>query len=287
MLFVLALCFPVELPEFSPIPTVGKSRNSSRDMPLTLCCWLNAAAQGRNLVNMPMHSVMLNRFPAERLEPIFQSLPFFAQLLTAHRADFQTLFNQSKIVVAEPGEKIISAGEFDSWFYFVLKGELAVISHEEGKAEVGHIYPGEIVGALAIMYDTERSATVLVRGQERALLLAVDYTPFGELEDFSQISLDGKILLSKLVAERTEARLRAYDKQMPNTDLAERLRALPQLSQDDADERVLHYWYERIESLSQLLKEWNLTLENLDDYHPPVTPPSAALLDDLEQLYFG
>lgn len=234
-----------------------------------------------------MHSVMLNRFPVERLEPIFQSLPFFSQLLAEHRTDLQALYEHSKIVVAEPGESIIQAGEFDSWFYFVLNGELSVISHDEGNVEVGLIYPAEIVGALAIMYDTERSATVTVRGNEKALLLAVDYTPFGELDDFSQISLAGKISLMQLVAERTEARLRAYDKQFPNTDLAERLRALPKAPGNTCDLDSLHYWYYRIDALAQLLKEWNLTLENLDDYHPPVTPPSKALLDDLEQLYFG
>ena len=234
-----------------------------------------------------MHSVNLTRFPSEKLTQVFDALPFFHQLKTEFPQDYQTLFNHSKIVIAETHEAIIRTGEFDSWFYFVLSGSMCVYLDESSSIPLGHIYPAEVVGALAIMHDTERSATVRVSGNKRCVLLAVDYTPFGELDDVSQISVGGKVALLRFVSERTEARLRAYDQQMPGTDLMVRLQTQPSLATDASVEEALHYWYYRIDALANLLKEWNLTLENLDDYHPPLIAPSAELIHDIEQLYFG
>lgn len=240
-----------------------------------------------------MHSLIATRFPREKLQPVLLGLPFFSELAEHAPAELDRLLPHTRLLLADPGEIIMRRGEFDSWCYFLLKGQLAVQAGEEdgsGKT-VGYIQPGEMFGALAIVRDSERSASIAVRGQDkdkdRAILFGLDFAPFGELDDFSQVSLETKLRFFQLVIERTEARLHAYEREMPGTDLGIRLATLASFHGESNSLAQLQYQQQRADALADLLTEWNLTLENLDNYQPVRELPKADVLADLERLYFG
>lgn len=236
-----------------------------------------------------MHSVVATRFPREKVMTVLHGIPLFPQLAAELPESIEPLLEHSRFIVAEPGETVICKGEFDSWFYFLLKGELAVSTGSEdatGKI-VGYIKPGEMFGALAIVRDAERNASIQIAGNKRTILFGIDSAPFGELEDFSQVPLAVKILFLRYVAERTEAHLMAYDREMPGTDLTDRLKALPAFTLVAGALEELNYLNRRANALADLLAEWNLTLESIEDYEAPKPVVSGDLLDDLERLYFG
>lgn len=239
-----------------------------------------------------VHSLISTRFPRDKLQPVLQGLPFFSELAAQAPAELERLLPHTRVLLADPGELIMRKGEFDSWCYFLLKGQLAVQSGDDASGKVvGYVQPGELFGALAIVRDSERSASIAVRGRDpekdRAILFGLDFSPFGELDDFSQISLDTKLRFFQMVVERTEARLHAYEREMPGTDLGVRLAMLPSFSGNQADVAFLQYLQQRADALADLLTEWNLTLENLDNYQPIRELPRADVLADLERLYFG
>lgn len=238
-----------------------------------------------------MHSLIASRFPREKLQPILLGLPFFKELAEQSPAELERLLPHTRLLLADPGECIMRRGEYDSWCYFLLKGQLAVQAGDDGSKTVGYIQPGEMFGALAIMRDSERSASIVVRGREqgkdRAILFGLDFSPFGELDDFSQVRLETKLAFFRLVVDRTEARLHAYEREMPGTDLGVRLATLPSFSGQPGTLAQLQYLHQRADALADLLGEWNLTLENLDNYQPVRELPKADVLADLERLYFG
>lgn len=240
-----------------------------------------------------MHSLIATRFPPEKLQPILLGLPFFKDLAEQSPAELERLLPHTRLLLADPGELIMRRGEFDSWCYFLLKGQLAVQAGDDDSSgrTVGYIQPGEMFGALAIMRDSERSASIMVRGssaeKDRAILFGLDFSPFGELDDFSQVSLASKLKFFQLVVERTEARLHAYEREMPGTDLGVRLATLPSFHGQADSLEQLQFLHQRADALADLLAEWNLTLENLDNYQPVRELPKADVLADLERLYFG
>ncbi len=236
-----------------------------------------------------MQSIQATRFPTEKLLAILNGIPLFPMLSQSAPDAVEPLMQHARLVVVEPGEHVIRRGEFDSSFYFLLKGELNVTTQSDdtpGKT-VGFIQAGEMFGALAIIRDAERSASVQVKGDKRAILFAIDAAPFGELDDFSQVSLPVKLLFLRWVVSCTEARLQAYDKEFPNNDLSQELRELPAYTGSKNTIEELAFLNERADDLAELMLDWNMTLENIEDYHPPHAPPAEDLISDLERLYFG
>jgi len=237
-----------------------------------------------------MQSIQATRFPTEKLLAILNGIALFPMLVKAAPESIAPLMQHSRLVLAEPGEFIMRRGEYDSSFYFLLKGELLVSTQGDDNAAgkvVGYIQAGEMFGALAIIRDAERSASVRVQDKSRAILFGIDAAPFGELDDFSNVILPVKILFLRWVVECTDVRLRAYEKEFPNNDLSQELRDLPAFTgtRDSLDE--LRFLNERADDLAELMLDWNMTLENIEDYRPPHGAPASDLLSDLERLYFG
>jgi hypothetical protein len=236
-----------------------------------------------------MQSIQATRFPTEKLMAILNGIALFPMLKNAAPEAIEPLMLHSRLVLAEPGEHIMRRGEFDSSFYFLLKGKLQVTTQTDDSAgkTVGYIQAGEMFGALAIIRDAERSASVAVENNGRAILFAIDAAPFGELDDFSNVSLPVKLLFLRWVVDCTNARLQAYDKEFPNNDLSIELRELPPFTGKKDSLEELAFLNERADDLAELMVDWNMTLENIEDYRPPSVAPAADLLSDLERLYFG
>lgn len=66
------------------------------------------------------------------------------------------------------GDTIIAEGAVEDWLFVLLKGEVEVIRHD-GRVRV---YPGEVIGELAVLDPQPRAATVVALTDATAFRLA-------------------------------------------------------------------------------------------------------------------
>jgi len=88
--------------------------------------------------------------------------------------------SKAHIEQLEPGCKVFEEGNAASKFYFVYSGSLKVekTKEDEGFVEVGHLYPGDYFGELALINDSPRLATVT--SENHVILLSITRDHFHE-----------------------------------------------------------------------------------------------------------
>jgi uncharacterized protein YhbP (UPF0306 family) len=109
-------------------------------------------------------------FHRERSYSVFDALP---------RVDTEMISVSLQSITAEPGEVIVRQGGPADKFFLVTEGEVAVIQGGEPEDSARPLGPGHMVGEMAIMRDTPRSATIKALGHAR--LLAMDKDTFRDL----------------------------------------------------------------------------------------------------------
>jgi CRP-like cAMP-binding protein len=149
-------------------------------------------------------------------------------------------------------------GQQGSWLYFLIKGKLVVYRDEPDPAEaLNAITPGELFGDLALLSDRERKATVAAPADRGALLFACDFQVFGELDDFSRVTLPTKLLFYRTVVHSIRWRLEVGRMEQPQHPLVSELLRIPVYarSRDTLEElQALDYQAQR---LALLLERWN------------------------------
>ncbi len=211
-----------------------------------------------------MFSFSLDKLPRSKLLPIVQSIPFYSSVATADENQFKVLIQHSRLFLAKPGETVIRKGDFDAWCYYVLKGHLEVLSPENDQTVVAQISSGDLFGALAMLNDMERNATVKVADGQQSLLLGLDFAPFGDLEDFEDITLETKIFYYHEVYSRIRMRIEQYIEQYPGNPVAEHNNINECYAGEKHGMDELNYYYNRCIELTEWLTLWNkaLTQEN-------------------------
>lgn len=201
-----------------------------------------------------MRSLESMRLPRVRLAAVLSAIPFFQRVQASDPRQLQVLFDHARLLEVQPGEVVIRHGEFDSWFFFVLKGLLKVGLEGDGRATLAVLTPGEIFGALSVIRDSERSATIAAAGDGPVLLLAIDAAPFGELEDTELISAATKLAFLDTVNHALRERLLAYRRCFPDKPLSKHL--LP----EPVESAELGELANEVERLGELLVGWNESL---------------------------
>ncbi len=188
-------------------------------------------------------------------------IPFFNDLAINAPDQKSLLLDHSSIVELKPGDVLIKKGEVDNTFYFLLKGELAVYGTEKitRKSEpVSALSTGSVLGALAAMTRLPRTATVAVeKSGSPAQLFATDFSAFGELEDFSTISLATKLAFYRIVINNTRFKLEGYknrDKSHPLAQIYDKIKKYGG-DKDTLDE--LKYHAKQAMMLARVLEKWN------------------------------
>ncbi len=85
----------------------------------------------------------------------------------------------AKLVQYVEKEVVVNEGEFDSWVFWVVKGEFAVIKKEVTIAVFSQ--PGEVFGEMSILAGDSRSASVVAMGA--GVCLCIDMSVLYTIED--------------------------------------------------------------------------------------------------------
>lgn len=216
-----------------------------------------------------METISLNQIPKEQLNTLLTGVPFFKDLHKADEKEFNLLLKSSSFYEADAGEEIIKRDELDTHFFFLLRGLLVVHPSKERQVfrMVNHIHPGHDFGALSVICNTPRIATVSVDDNGPALLFGSDFKLFGELEDFSSAGLTTKLVLHKSVVNSTRWKIIVYGMTYPNCPLNPKLDNIkPFLGKANTIEE-LHSLHQEILSLRDLLNEWNNAFMHPGKFH--------------------
>lgn len=205
-----------------------------------------------------MKIIEIRQVPAAELTSLLGRIPFFKELRQRDEQQLQLLLTYSCLVELLPGETIMRRGQKGTWLYFLIKGELEVFRDEHVPgAALNVITPGELFGDLALLFDSERKATVAANGERGALLFACDFKSFGDLTNFSQLSLATKLLFYRTLLHSVRWRLEVNRIEQPRHPLVMELLKVPvYLGPKDGTEE-LQALFVQAQTLAALLERWN------------------------------
>jgi hypothetical protein len=174
-------------------------------------------------------------------------------------AQFALLMDRTQFIELSQEESIINAGEMDSRYFFLLKGQLSVYADNAHRnRELNKITPGQSFGALSIICHQPRTATVAVTpGCTGALLIAIDLAGLGELLNFSVFNLTTKLSLYRTVVNNTRWQLEVYRMDFPSHPLTQKSKEVEIFIGKKLTEQELQSLERQIMQLTALISEWN------------------------------
>lgn len=205
-----------------------------------------------------MEQQAISQMPEQDRQKLLHQIPFFKDLSLKDPQQFQLLLEHSKIIELDYGEQIIKKGSIDPTFYFLLKGQLNVFQEETvGNKAIGKLTEGQVFGALSIINEQPRTASLASSTTEKAVLFATDFSVFGELLDFSQIKLTTKLSFFRIVVNNTRWKLEVNKMNEPDHPLAHKLQGIEKFTGKFDTTEELESLAEQAFFLGQLLDLWN------------------------------
>lgn len=205
----------------------------------------------------------------DELMLVLSSIPFYKAVYKQDTEQFDALMRISKIFRFNSGEKILANGNVDAWIYFVVKGQLHISlpNANGGENHVYYVSPGEVVGDLSVYLKSPRTADVVVDDNCReTTLFGTDFSGFGELEEFSTISLSTKLLYYRHAVHALRWKLDMYRLRYHAHPLADKHREiLLYTGPKDTLEELLSLSQQAVES-AKLLVKWNQSFGGLFPY---------------------
>ena len=217
-----------------------------------------------------MKSTNVTDFPEEIISAIFREIPIIHKSVEIENNERQFFLKASKIFEAEPGETVIRRGEFDSWVYFLLSGQLQVYPEfaDKQKNLVNYISPGEMFGELSFIRDLNRNATLVAdENSKRIIFLGTDFSAFGDIDDFRAVSITTKIIFHRLAVRITRKRLEALNIDYPDNELVIKSPTFKRYAGEKNTLRELLYLKDQAEAFARHLNRWNRSLEIDANYH--------------------
>ncbi len=216
----------------------------------------------------------------EALQSLLSAIPFYKAVKTQDPQQFVALMNLSRIIHFESGEKVLSRGDLDSWTYFIVKGQLVVSApdHDGLEHKVNYLTPGEVLGDLSVYLQTARTADVFVDDNCReAILFGSDFSLFGDLVDFSTISLDTKLLYYRHANHSLRWKLEMYRSKYRTHPLADEHRKVALYNGKKDSELELKALSNQAVALSKLLLKWNQNFGKLSLAEDNIPPPDMTV----------
>lgn len=230
-----------------------------------------------------MKNLRLMSLPKAEAVRLIQGLPFFSHLLQRDRRQLEKLLPYLRLFWVKPGEAIMRKGDIDSWVYFVLRGQLLVYADQvsDQAPVLSYLSPGEMFGAMAMLRNCERTATLVADPNcKEAWLFGMDYSPFGELDDCQLVNVDTKLYFYNLTIRLIQKRLESFRIDHPQHPLVQAICELPVLPQGNGLEQ-LYALYQHAQEVSALLCRCNLTLDELGSFQSSMASLDLALLRSL------
>ncbi len=161
----------------------------------------------------------------------------------------------AKLIKYKPQEKVIQQGDFDSWVFWVVKGNFIVVKNKVPIAVFSH--PGEVFGEMSILDDdNRRSATVI--SADKSVCLGIDMSI---LDNLKNDNMRNKIRMgidqlkserlntttNKLVKEKKKIAQQQKDLALEMQKLKEKEELLNQKEKELLDkENMLASWEEKL-----------------------------------------
>ena len=207
-----------------------------------------------------MKRIEISDYPKESIRLLLSGIPFFKEVSGNDTEQLKILLNNSWLQEVSQGEEVIRRGTRDNVYYFILRGSLIVYPDDKDVHHrvVNHLGTGQIFGALSILCDRERTASITAeKDGQTALLFCTDFSIFGELEDFSQLSLQTKLSFYRLVVNNTRWKIELYRMEHHQHPLADKVKEISVFvgKRDTIDE--LKSLHQQTEELTELLQNWN------------------------------
>ena len=106
---------------------------------------------------------------AELITMVREKLPLFATLTPLQIREFLI---HSELYRKQPGDTVIARGEYANSVYFILEGEVGVVSDPNNPEELAKLMAGQFLGELALLSGRRRTRTAIATVP--SLLLEVD-----------------------------------------------------------------------------------------------------------------
>lgn len=208
-----------------------------------------------------MKSIPMRDYPQDVADNFLSGINFVRDMKMNDPQQFELLMQRTQFVELGPGEVVIRAGEMDSRYFFLLKGQLSVYANEASGRELNKITPGQSFGALAIICHKPRTATVAISPNcASALMIAIDLAGLGALTDFSIFSLPTKLALYRTVVNNTRWQLEVYKMDYPSHPLTLKSKEIEIYIGKKMTEQELQSLDRQIQQLTSLITEWNKEL---------------------------
>lgn len=210
-----------------------------------------------------MRKISLSEYPEATIQTLLSQIPFFNDLSLHDLQQYNLLLTHSYMIELSPNEQIIRKGTIDKTFYFLLKGQLDVYPDEQAKTKaINQLSPGQVFGAVAIINEQPRTASIAASKDTDATLFATDFSIFGSLDDFSHIKLETKLSFLRIVVNNTRWKLEVYKMNDPEHALASKLDAIKRHTGNKSTADELHNLAKQSQELGDLLNEWNASMQS-------------------------
>ncbi|HNN86905.1 MAG TPA: cyclic nucleotide-binding domain-containing protein [Pseudomonadales bacterium] len=206
-----------------------------------------------------MKVIPMRDYPQDVADNFLSGINFVREMRLNAPAQFALLMDRTQFIELSQEESIINAGEMDSRYFFLLKGQLSVYADNAHRnRELNKITPGQSFGALSIICHQPRTATVAVTpGCTGALLIAIDLAGLGELLNFSVFNLTTKLSLYRTVVNNTRWQLEVYRMDFPSHPLTQKSKEVEIFIGKKLTEQELQSLERQIMQLTALISEWN------------------------------
>lgn len=224
-----------------------------------------------------MEQRVISQMSEQDRQKLLHQIPFFKDLSLKDQPQFQLLLEHSRIIELDYGEQIIKKGSIEPTFYFLLKGQLNVFPEETiGNKAIGKLTEGQVFGALSIINEQPRTASLASSTTDKAVLFATDFSIFGELLDFSQVKLTTKLNFFRIVINNTRWKLEVNRMNEPEHPLAHKLQGIEKFTGKFDTTEELESLAEQAFFLGQLLDLWNSDTPASIKLPPKPVAPSVS-----------
>ena len=139
---------------------------------------------------------------------IIQKLRAITPLKLIRDDDLKGLLKSSRMIKYDPNEVIISEGEYSSWIYFLIQGEVGI--QKEGEIINTLKRCGDLFGEMGIIDNSPRSASIVA--VINTICLAIDTSYAEKLKGNERNAFHS--VLYRIFAEILAERLRKMDEEL-------------------------------------------------------------------------
>jgi hypothetical protein len=211
-----------------------------------------------------MKSIPINNYPKDFATAFLHGITFVTELRITAPSELDVLLKHAFFVEASRGEQVLKAGTRGDRYFFLLYGQLSVYAENSlEKTEVNRITAGQCFGALSIFCKTSRIASVSVSPDcNGALMLSLDLSALGSLDNFSVFSLQTKLAMYRGVVNNTRWQLELYKMDYPAHVLSQAASSIETFTGRSGTLDELMSLDRQVQQMTDMIMQWNTALSS-------------------------